>query len=120
MMPTRSRRGPPPGETLRAERGRIPDGRSVAIAAGDPSPALTGARDRSRTADTDDSPGSDGPSSWAYDDTALLHNHASPRPPFPTKLVGVLCYRHLPSPHGDASMPDAIPAGAAAQLPPAR
>ena len=63
--------------TPRAERGRIPDGRSVAIAAGDPSPALTGARGLSRKADSDGSPGSDGPSSWAYDDTALLHNDAS-------------------------------------------
>ena len=57
--------------TPRSERGRIPDDRSVAIAAGDPSPALTGARSLSREADSGGSPGSDGPSSWAHDYTAV-------------------------------------------------
>ena len=43
--------------TPRSERGRNPDDWSVAIAAGDPSPALTGARGRSRAAGSGGSPG---------------------------------------------------------------
>ena len=48
---------------------RSPDERSVSTAAGDSSPALTGAWRRSRAAGSGDSPGSEGPSSWAYDYT---------------------------------------------------
>ena len=76
MIPTRSRRGPPSGLIPRFERGRVPDERSVAIAAGDSSPVLTGTRGRSRAAGSGDSPGRDEPSSWAYDYTAVVHSHA--------------------------------------------
>src|SRR5918994_3443829 len=97
MMPTRMRRAPLSAGTPRAERGRTPDGRSVAIAAGDSSPALTGARGLSREADSDGSPGSDGPPSWTYDNTSSLHKHARrrdrPAPSAivsPTRLVGIV------------------------------
>ena len=127
MIPTRMRRGRHRCRARpRSERGRIPDGRSVAIAAGDPSPALTGARGLSRKADSDGSPGSDGPSSWAYDYTAPLHNDASGGDSvgaraYPSRLsrTSVLSSRPRPA-NRRPPMPSAIPAAAAARLPPAR
>lgn len=75
-MPTLIRLGPPSALTPRWDLGRIPDERSVAIAAGDSSPVLTGTPGRSRAAGADGSPGSDGPSSWEHDYTGPMHSHA--------------------------------------------
>ena len=108
MIPTRMRRGPPPGRAPRSLRGRSdaaagsPDDRSVAIAAGDSSPALTGARGPSPKADSGGSPGSDGPSPWAHDYTTLMHSHATSRPPAgATRLFGSRPATIRPSRRGD-------------------
>src|SRR5688572_30489437 len=79
MIPTRILRGPPSVRVPRSVRDRVPDERSVAIAAGDPSPALTGARGRSRAAGLGCSQRPDGPSPWAHDYTTVVHSHATRR-----------------------------------------
>src|SRR5918999_159205 len=71
MIPTRIRRGPPSALTPRCDLDWNPDERSVTVAAGDPSPALTGARGRSRAAGSGCSQRPDGPSSWAHDYTTV-------------------------------------------------
>src|SRR5687767_373668 len=130
MIPTRIRLGPPSDGSPRDERGRIPDGRSVSIAVGDPSPALTGARGLSQGAGSGGSPGSDGPSSWAYDDTSGVHKDAS-RAAVPGRLQtraadipvdwsSFCAIVTAPRRPGDRPMPDAIPASAVVHLPPAR
>src|SRR6478672_2983804 len=91
MIPTRIRRTPSAPTVPRSDRGANPGGRSVAIAAGDSSPALTGARSPSREADSGGSQRSEGPTPWAHDYTASVHSHArvtaagvgflGPRPP---------------------------------------